>query len=173
MEMRTKLLNSLPVNTSTMNHPEFAPAANDCWQAWFDGSALPNPGRIGIGAVVLSPDGRRFEKSAPLALHGCNNQAELQALCAALELAHVAGARRLRICGDSDVAIRYVTGPDSTKIAALSALVMQARAWLARFDEVQLRWVPRHRNVAADHLCRQALGLADKATPAPNRRRRR
>lgn len=157
-----------------MNRPDIASASNDCWQAWFDGSALPNPGKIGIGAVVLAPDGKRFEKSAPLGLHGCNNQAELHALCVALELAHASGARRLRVCGDSDVAIRYVTGPDRTGIAALAALVAQAREWLRRFDEVQLHWVPRHRNGAADHLCRQALGLGDKpVAPARKKRRRR
>ena len=27
------------------------------WQAWFDGSATPNPGQIAIGAVLKSPDG--------------------------------------------------------------------------------------------------------------------
>lgn len=157
-----------------MTKPEILSVANKYWEAWFDGSALPNPGKIGIGAVVLAPDGQRLEKSAALGLHGCNNQAELHALCAALELAHGAGARRLLLRGDSDVAIRYVNGPDSTEIAALQILVAQARDWLSRFEHVQLRWVPRHRNGPADHLCRQALGLPDKpAAINSNRKRRR
>ena len=36
---------------------------DDFWQVWFDGSALPNPGKIGIGAVLIAPDGRSEEKS--------------------------------------------------------------------------------------------------------------
>lgn len=167
-------MNTQFTNTSTMKQPETARPAHDCWQAWFDGSALPNPGKIGIGAVVLAPDGRRFEKSAALGVHGCNNQAELHALCAALELAHNAGAQHLLVRGDSDVAIRYVNGPDSTEIAPLQALVAQARERLRHFEEVQLSWVPRHRNGEADRLCRQALGLPDKpATLARKSKKRR
>jgi ribonuclease HI len=132
---------------------------DDFWQAWFDGSALPNPGRIGIGVVLIAPDGRREEKSALLNASGCNNEAELHALCAALEMAAAAGASRLLLHGDSDVALRYVRGPDSTRIVRLCLLVAKARDWLRRFDEVQLVWVPRHRNREADRLSRQALGL--------------
>ncbi len=166
-------MNTQFTNTSTKK-PTVTPAASqDCWQAWFDGSALPNPGKIGIGAVVLAPDGRRFETSAQTGLHGCNNQAELHALCAALELAHNAGAKRLLLRGDSDVAIRYVNGPDSTEIAALQILVKQAREWLSRFEEVQLRWLPRHRNGEADHLCRHALDLPDKPAGMARKKGRR
>lgn len=105
---------------------------------------------------------------------GCNNEAELHALCAALELAFAAGARRLLLHGDSDVAIRYVRGPDSTRIARLLVLVDQARDKLRRFEEVRLVWVPRHRNLEADRLSRQALGLpAIPLKLAPRRRRSR
>ncbi|UUZ54802.1 hypothetical protein LP419_01815 [Massilia sp. H-1] len=31
------------------------------WRAWFDGSAHPNPGRCGIGGLLLGPDGERVE----------------------------------------------------------------------------------------------------------------
>lgn len=148
-------------------------AVEALWQAWFDGSALPNPGRIGIGAVVLSPAGQRLEKSALSGQHGCNNQAELCALCAALELAHGAGAKRLLVRGDSDVAVRYVNGADRTDNAVLNTLVAQARVWMARFAEVQLHWIPRHRNGGADRLCRQALGLPDKPARQPGGKARR
>lgn len=163
-----KLLTPAKVQSS---HPPDAPtiAGEGLWQAWFDGSALPNPGKIGIGAVVLSPAGQRVEKFALPGHHGCNNQAELYALCAALELAHGAGAKRLLLHGDSDVAVRYVNGTNSTAIAELNSLVAQARAWIGRFDSVQLRWVPRHRNGEADRLCRQALGLAAKAAKHPGK----
>ena len=142
------------------------------WQAWFDGAALPNPGKIGVGALVLSPDGDRFEKSALAGCSGCSNEAELHALCAALELAHGAGARRLVVRGDSDIALRYVAGPDSTEVARLVTLVARARAWLKRFEDVQLIWVPRHRNAETDRFSRQALGLARKPS-APGKRKPR
>ncbi|MCK9381821.1 MAG: reverse transcriptase-like protein [Sulfuritalea sp.] len=84
-----------------------------------------------------------------------------------------AGAKRLLLRGDSDVAIRYVRGPDGTQIARLLVLVATAREWLGRFEDVQLIWVPRHRNVEADRLSRQALGLPELPVRAAKGRRRR
>lgn len=128
------------------------------WLAWYDGSALPNPGRIGLGAIVQAPDGRRLEHSA-LAGSGCNNEAELHALCAALTLAHAVGARRLVATGDSDFVVQHLQGAARTKIERLNFLITQAAALIAHFDAVDLRWVPRHRNQEANLLARQALGL--------------
>ena len=140
------------------------------WQAWFDGSALPNPGRIGIGLVLQSPDGRRCERSFVARESGCNNEAELHALCALLELAREQGATRLCVCGDSDIAVKYASGVGVTRIGRLVTLVQRAQQLMAAFDEVELRWVPRHRNCSADRLSRQALGLQEKP-PAQKRRR--
>ena len=109
---------------------------------------------MGLGVVLLAPDGERREHSALAPGHGCNNESELHALCLAIELAVAAGARRLILRGDSDLAVRYVTGADSTAVA-------------------RLLWLPRHRNADADRLSRQALGLAAGVTPKPARRRRR
>jgi len=114
----------------------------------------------------MAPDGQCSEKSQLLKVSGCNNEAELHALCAALEMAAAAGARRLVLRGDSDVALRYVRGPDGTQIERLQVLVARARDWLLRFDELQLVWIPRHRNRDADRLSRQALGLPPSSAPA-------
>ena len=132
------------------------------WQGWFDGAACPNPGKIGIGAIVLSPHGNRIEISDAVAVGGCNNEAELRALIAALMLAHGAGARRLILRGDSDMAIRHVLGTDSTRLARFVPLIAEARAWVCRFEDVQLQWIPGHRNQEADRCSRGALGLPDR-----------
>jgi ribonuclease HI len=128
---------------------------------------------MGLGVVLLAPDGERREHSALAPGHGCNNESELHALCLAIELAVAAGARRLILRGDSDPAVRYVTGVDSTAVARLLPLIARAREGLARFDDARLLWLPRHRNADADRLSRQALGLAAGVTPKPARRRRR
>jgi ribonuclease HI len=128
---------------------------------------------MGLGIVLLAPDGRRTEHSSIGAGTGCNNEAELHALCAALDMAFAAGARELVLRGDSDVALRYVRGPDSTGIARLLVLIESARDRLRRFDEVQLLWVPRHRNREADRLSRQALGLPEGAPEKGKGRHRR
>lgn len=135
---------------------------SNTWQAWFDGSALPNPGRMGIGLVLLSPDGSVYERSFMARESGCNNEAELSALCALLELAQDKGVRCLQIYGDSDVAVKYVNGIGVTRIARLQVLIQRSQHLLEGFDVVSLIWVPRHRNPDADRLSRSALGLPAK-----------
>ena len=146
-------------------------ASESTWQAWFDGSALPNPGKIGIGVVLQAPDGSICEHSVLARESGCNNEAELQALCVLLELARDRGVRRLQIQGDSDVAVRYANGTDVTEIARLLTLICRSQALLGEFDEVNLHWVPRHRNGVADELSRRALGLPAKPAGADKRKR--
>jgi ribonuclease HI len=128
---------------------------------------------MGLGILLLAPDGTRTEHSSVAAGTGCNNEAELHALCAALDMALTAGARELVLRGDSDVALRYVRGPDSTGIARLLVLIESARDRLRCFDEVQLLWVPRHRNRDADRLSRQALGLPECLSDKGKGKRRR
>lgn len=147
--------------------------ASDYWQAWFDGSALPNPGRMGIGIVLESPDGQRQHQSFVPRDSGCNNEAELLALCAVLTLARDAGARRVQVRGDSDIAVRYVNRTDATSIERLCLLIERAQTLVEMFDDVELRWVPRHRNQAADDLSRAALGLPSKPAVVGQRRRRK
>ena len=136
--------------------------ASDVWQAWFDGAALPNPGKIGIGAVLIAPDGERHEHSIKTTLNGCSNEAELHAVIAAMELALAANCRRLRLHGDSQVAIRHVAGEETTEIPRLIALITKAQQLVAQFNVLQLKWIPRHRNAIADRLSREALGLGAK-----------
>ncbi len=120
---------------------------------------------MGLGVVLLSPAGERSEQSGMAPGHGCNNEAELHALYLALDLALAAGARHILLCGDSDVAVRYVTGADRTGVARLLPLIARAQAAMAKFDTARLLWVPRHRNAEADRLSRQALGLPPAAAP--------
>ncbi|WP_018229899.1 ribonuclease HI family protein [Methyloversatilis universalis] len=146
---------------------------SDCWLLWFDGCAWPNPGRLGLGALIVAPDGRRIELSQAGSRHGCNNEAELEALRIALERARAEGARRLQVIGDSDVVLRHLGGDRRATVEPLCSQLQAVAATLAGFDRIELRWVPRHRNRDADRLSRAALGLPDKPAPVPGRGRPR
>jgi ribonuclease HI len=63
-----------------------APVDATAWLGWFDGSATPNPGRIGLGGVLRSPSGDQYDISVT-AGHGDCNAAEYLALVALLETA--------------------------------------------------------------------------------------
>lgn len=140
---------------------------------WVDGTALPNPGRIGLGLVLEAPDGSRRGESLAPGLHGCNNQAELAALCHGLRYAAAAGVRQLRVISDSDFVVRHVRGEQQTRVSRLLPLIAEAQALLAGFAAVELGWRPRQRNQEADAYARAALGLAVKPSAKKSRRRNR
>ena len=133
-----------------------------------DGSALPNPGPMGLGAVLLLPDGTRRTLSLNPHRSGCNNEAELLALLAALHQARELGQTCLTVRTDSSVLVEQL-GPACDPslrparpvrpILRLQDLFAQARAQMHSFAELQLQWLPRHRNTEADALARAAHSL--------------
>ena len=126
------------------------------WRAWFDGSAHPNPGRCGIGALLKGPDGALHELSQP-AGHGNSSEAEYRALIAVLEAALAHGATDLTVYGDSRVVIDDVNGLGAHAAPSLAGYRARARSLLARLPDTTLRWIPRHRNHEADALSQRAV----------------
>jgi ribonuclease HI len=145
---------------------------NAAWTIHCDGSAVPNPGRMGLGAVLVAPDGTRHPLSALADGRGCNNEAELRALMAALQEARQRGAAALVIHCDNSVVVEQLAGTAVEPFLRLASLFDEVRALLQSFPAVRLVWIPRHRNREADALARAAVGLMPKS-PAPAGKRRR
>jgi ribonuclease HI len=145
-----------------------------CWVVHCDGSAQPNPGRMGLGAVLVAPDGSRQTLSEAAPERGCNNEAELRALMAALQRLVGQGATAACLYSDNSILVEQLRGAgDMPPVARLAPLFDEARALLAGFERSSVHWVPRHRNAEADALARAALGLAPKPGRAPGSGRRR
>ena len=150
------------------------------WVVHCDGSAVPNPGRMGLGAVLVGPGGAtQHTISEATTFTGCNNEAELRALMQALQWLEqqqqvVAAATTVQVVSDSRVLVEQLGTLAVAPITRLAPLFDEARSVLQRFAQVDLQWVPRHRNGAADALARAALGLAPKvATPHGRTQKRR
>ena len=149
------------------------------WVVYCDGSAVPNPGRMGLGAVVVEPGGTvRHALSHTTTFTGCNNEAELRALALALQWLQARGAGAtdaLQVFSDSRVLIEQLgdARQRAAPIERLAVLVGSVRALLAPFKTTHLHWVPRHRNREADALARAAVGLAPKAAPAQRGKNKR
>ena len=135
-----------------------AGAGKTAWRAWFDGSARPNPGRCGIGAVLEGPGGVRIDISHD-AGYGNSSEAEYLALIAVLDAAVAHGAHDVLVVGDSQVVIDDVNGPASASAPSLRDYRTRASALLARLPQAQLRWIPRHKNAQADALSQRATAL--------------
>jgi ribonuclease HI len=129
--------------------------APSSWRAWFDGSAHPNPGACGIGALLKGPGGERVAISRA-AGYGNSSEAEYRALIALLEAAIDNGAHGLTIYGDSKVVIDDVNGSDAAAAVSLDACRQAALGLIAQLRDVSLRWIPRHKNSEADALSQLA-----------------
>lgn len=125
------------------------------WHAWFDGSAVPNPGRLGLGALLQGPDGRR-ECCSTSGGMGNSNDAEYLALILVLQQALPLHPAALIVHGDSRIVIADAVGTQPP-VAALQVHRLPAQALLAQFPSVRLVWIPRAKNAAADALARGAL----------------
>ena len=125
------------------------------WRGWFDGSAHPNPGECGIGALLKGPGGEHVEISRA-AGYGNSSEAEYRALVALLEAALDCGAHGLIIYGDSKVVIDDINGRFADAVVSLLDCRAQALALMARLPEVSVRWIARHKNGAADALSQRA-----------------
>jgi ribonuclease HI len=125
------------------------------WRGFFDGSAHPNPGRIGIGAVLAGPQGERVEISER-AGHGSSSDAEYLALIALLRAAVQHGVQELQAAGDSQGVVQDVLIDGEFSAAALAHHRAQALALMQQVGTVALHWVPRHRNAEADRLSQRA-----------------
>ncbi|SFU73163.1 ribonuclease HI [Polaromonas sp. YR568] len=146
--------------------------STEAWTIYCDGSAVPNPGLMGLGAVIIAPDGRRHPLSITAEGRGCNNEAELRALMTAMQYAGQHGATELLIHCDNSVVVQQLLGTATEPFLRLTPLFDEVRTVLQSFTSARLVWIPRHRNREADALARAAVGLMPKSTAAPARRRR-
>jgi ribonuclease HI len=148
----------------------------DTWTVHCDGSAVPNPGRMAVGAVIVAPDGSRSTLSRGSTEIGCNNEAELMALSVVLQELRLRGALHVRVFTDNAVLVEQLghdAGKKKPPIERLAVLFDAVRRSMAEdFRSVVLGWIPRHRNGEADALARAAQGLAPKAAPKIKARRR-
>jgi ribonuclease HI len=79
-----------------------------------------------------------------------------------LETAVQHGAHDLTIHGDSQVVVNDVNGPEHLAAPSLLAYRQAVQSLLSQLRGVTLRWIPRHRNTAAD-------ALSQRAAPPPER----
>jgi len=73
------------------------------WTLFFDGSTCDRG--VGIGIVLISPRGKKYEFSLPIVATSTNNQAEYQALIKGLELLKEVHGDAIEIFSDSMLVI--------------------------------------------------------------------
>jgi ribonuclease HI len=122
-----------------------------------DGASRHNPGPAAIGATLKDEQGRLLASISRRIGRATNNQAEYQALIAALEKAIGLGARRVDIRLDSELVVKQMKGRYRVKNAALRPLYLRVGELLSQFKGFTISSVPREQNAEADRLANKAL----------------
>jgi ribonuclease HI len=127
----------------------------------FDGAAVPNPGNIGIGVVLIENNSIIEKISQKLPDIGTNNIAEYTALLRGINKALELGWSNVIIEGDSMLVINQVNGKWKIHKDHLRILCSNVQKELLNFGSYQLNWIPREKNSIADELAVKAIGFTE------------
>ncbi|XP_024190639.1 uncharacterized protein LOC112194654 [Rosa chinensis] len=83
-----------------------ASMTNNHWTMYFDGSSTEFS--VGVGIVVETPEGQKFQFAFQLDFTCTNNQAEYEALIVGLEILQEMGAWRVLVFGNSQLVINQM-----------------------------------------------------------------
>jgi ribonuclease HI len=133
-----------------------------------DGASRGNPGPAAIGVVIKDGSAGPVVTISRRIGRATNNQAEYQAVIAALEAALEHSARQVLLYSDSELIVKQLKGHYRVKNQDLKPLYQRVGRLIARLDSFHVRHVPRNRNREADRLANAALQApVDLGCPLP------
>ena len=122
-----------------------------------DGASRGNPGPAAIGAVIKDEHSRPITSISRPIGQTTNNQAEYQAIIAALERAISLGASQVDVRSDSELLVKQITGRYRVKAASIKPLYQQVKQLLSQLEGFTVTHIPREQNKEADNLANKAL----------------
>lgn len=142
-------------------------------EVYFDGLCQPiNPGGISCYAFIVKSGSRTIYSDygivgKPFSNDSTNNVAEYTALVKALQwlLEKDLGSAKVEIKSDSKLVVNQLTGDYKVKAKRIISLYKQVLLLKSKFQDVQIRWIPREENREADRLTNKAYNKALQDNP--------
>jgi ribonuclease HI len=137
-------------------------------EVYFDGLCQPiNPGGISCYAFIVKSDERIIHSdygvaAKPFSEESTNNVAEYTALAKALQwlLANNFNSNKVEIKSDSQLVVNQLTGDYKVKARRILPLFKHVLFLKAKFQDIQIKWIPRDMNREADTLTNKAYNKA-------------
>ncbi|PKI39112.1 hypothetical protein CRG98_040498 [Punica granatum] len=120
------------------------------WKMYFDGAV--NSVGSGVGAVLISPDGRHYPVAAKVDFSCTNNVAEYEACILGLRAAIDFNVKELEVSGDSMLTIFQTLGQWKTKDAKLVPYHEYLEELAKNFKKISFTYTPSAKNQFADAL---------------------
>lgn len=125
-----------------------------------DGGARNNPGPAGIGAVFYDENKNVVAEISEYIGEATNNQAEYQALLAAIKKAKNLGAGEVEFFLDSELVVKQLNREYKVKDKDLAPLFLQIYNLTLGFKKVKFNHIRREFNKEADRLVNLAINRA-------------
>ena len=142
-------------------------------EVYFDGLCQPiNPGGISCYAFIVKSDGKIIYTDygvagEPFSEDSTNNFAEYTALVKALQWLHTNNfsSIRIEIKSDSQLVVNQLRGDYKVKSRRIMSIYKQALLLKKKFQDMEIKWVPRDENREADRLTNKAYNKAIQENP--------
>ncbi len=134
---------------------------NRSFIVYTDGGARGNPGPAAIGAVIQEA-GRTVHTISETIGSATNNQAEYQAVHAALAWCQAHGAASVAVNADSELIVKQLRGEYKIKNKDLAQWFIRVQSLVEHIGQVTFTAIRREQNAAADDLVNRALDEAGK-----------
>jgi len=131
-----------------------------CHIGFYDGSASPNSGKLGLGVTIYASK-KELVCAAKPAGDGTNNEAEYLALIFLLELAIDEGIKNITVYGDSKLITNQVNGIWGVGKETLVKYHEKAVALSKQFSNIEFKWCKRANNKRADILSKRGGQLSE------------
>lgn len=135
--------------------------------AYIDGGSRGNPGEGASACIIFLGDRKIFE-GGRFYKRITNNEAEYNALLAALSEAIRLNLKRLKVFTDSELLARQINKIYSIRSPILTPLYIKANQLIQKLDKFSIINIPREENLEADRLAnsimnnRRHLNISDK-----------
>ena len=142
-------------------------------EVYFDGLCQPiNPGGISCYAFIVKSGGRTIYSDygvvgKPFSKDSTNNVAEYTGLVRALQwlLEKDLSSAKVEIKSDSKLVVNQLIGDYKVKAKRIISLYKQTLLLKSKFQDVQIKWIPREENREADRLTNKAYNKALQDNP--------
>ncbi len=122
-----------------------------------DGASWGNPGPAAIGAVIKDEQYNSLVKISQYIGETTNNQAEYQAVIAALEAAAELNASQVTLYIDSELVVKQLAGSYKVKNLFILPLYKQAAELRKKFTNLSIVHIGHDENEEAHALAKTAL----------------
>ncbi|XP_071921853.1 uncharacterized protein [Coffea arabica] len=120
------------------------------WRLFFDG--VSNSFGAGIGAIIVSPEGKRYPDSVKLRFLCTNNMAEYEICIFGLKMALEIEIKDLIVFSDFDLLMHQTLKEWITRDSKILSYHCNLLDLAKKFRSLEFRHIPRARNVFADAL---------------------